>query len=65
MDDLLKKLYEIIKKMVVGAFLLYGFNLLAAPMEILIPINVVNVIIVTLLGFPGLCCLIFMRLFIF
>jgi len=62
---LLKKIYEFIKKIIVGALLLYGFNLLAAPLEVFVPINVVNVIIVAILGFPGLCCLIFMRFLIF
>jgi len=62
---LLEKLFDFIKKIIVGALLLYGFNLITAPLNILIPINMLTVLIVSLLGTQGLCCLILLLIFVF
>lgn len=62
---MLKKLFTTIKKGIFSTFLLYGVNLVMAPLNILIPINVITILILTILGIPGLLSLIFILLFVF
>lgn len=45
---------NIIKKIVVSTFLLYGFNLIVAPLNIIIPINIITVLAISVLGLPAL-----------
>jgi len=54
---MLKKIYNIIKKIVISAFTLYGYNLIA-PSTLIVPINVITVSILTILGIPSLIFLI-------
>ena len=49
-----KKIFSVMKKIVLAAFILYGFNLIMSPLSIIVPINIITVAVVTLLGFPGL-----------
>lgn len=49
-----KKIFSLMKKIVLAAFILYGFNLIMSPLSIIIPINIITVLVVTLLSFPGL-----------
>lgn len=49
-----KKIVSVMKKIVLAAFILYGFNLIMSPLSIIVPINIITVTVVTLLGFPGL-----------
>lgn len=62
---MLKKIFVVIKKIVFSSFLLYGYNLLAVPLNIIIPINFFNIGIISLLGIPALFSLIFIHIFIF
>ena len=55
---MLKKIYILLKKVVISAFLLYGYNLIAAPLNLIIPINIVTVTLLTVFGFPALFSLI-------
>lgn len=55
---ILKKIYRFMKKIVMSIFLLYGYNLIATPLNIVIPINIFTVAIVTVLGIPSLFALI-------
>lgn len=49
-----KLIWNLLKRIVVSAFLLYGYNLIVAPLNILIPINVVTVLAISILGLPAL-----------
>ena len=49
-----KKIFSLMKKIVLAAFILYGFNLIMSPLSIIIPINIITVSVVTLFSFPGL-----------
>lgn len=51
---LLNKIYEIIKKIIFSVFLLYSFNLIMVPTEIIITINCITVLSVSIFGFPAL-----------
>ncbi|CCY27709.1 MAG: pro-sigmaK processing inhibitor BofA family protein [Acholeplasma sp.] len=55
---MLKKLFNLLKKIVVSAFALYGFNLLVSPLNLIIPINVITVGSLSLLGLPAIFCFI-------
>ncbi len=53
------------KRFVLGAFILYGYNLIAVAFNMIIPINLYSVGIMGLLGIPGLFALIFVKIMIF
>ncbi len=55
---MLKKIYVLVRKIVVAFLLLYGLNYFISSLHIYIPINFLTVGIVTLLGIPGLSSLI-------
>ena len=61
---MLSKITKIIKRVLMGFFILYGYNLLV-PAQALIPINLITVIITSILGLPGLIALIIIRLVIY
>ncbi|NLL44332.1 MAG: hypothetical protein GX247_01520 [Mollicutes bacterium] len=62
---MLKKIFYFIKKMIFSAFLLYGYNLIASPLGLIIPINIVTVLLLTILGIPALFSLIVILLLVF
>ncbi|MBE6144624.1 MAG: hypothetical protein E7169_03515 [Firmicutes bacterium] len=64
-DKLIKKIFVITKKIVFSAFLIYGFNLVASPLNLIIPINFITVGLITVLGLPALLSLIAIFLIIF
>ncbi|MBE6153388.1 MAG: hypothetical protein E7166_04115 [Firmicutes bacterium] len=59
---MLKMIFGIFKKIILAAFILYGFNLLMSPLSVIVPINIITVSAVTILGFPGLFGLIVIML---
>ena len=62
---MLKRIFNIIKKIVVCAFILYGYNLLVGPLNLSIPINIITVFLLTLFGIPALVSLIVILLIVF
>ncbi len=61
---MIKKLVIVIRKVCTSIFILYGLNFILSSINIVIPINVISILVVTLLGFPGLFSLILMFLII-
>lgn len=59
---IIKKLFNAVKKIILAAFILYGFNIIMSPLSIIVPINIITVTIVSLLGFSGLLGLIIIML---
>lgn len=55
---MIKKLLNFFKKIVFSAFLIYGYNLIASPINLVIPINIITVVLVAILGIPALLSLI-------
>lgn len=55
---------RIVKNIVLGAFVLYGYNLIAVNFNMMIPINYITLIIVSILGAPGLIVLILFKVLI-
>lgn len=62
---MLKKIYYCIKKIVLGAFILYGYNLLAVSFNMVIPINVFTIGLVGFLGLPALFALVLLLVLVF
>ncbi len=61
---MLNKLTTILKKLVVGFLMLYGYNLIV-PAAAIIPINIVTVILLTIFGLPALIILIIIRVLVY
>ena len=60
----MKKIAILVKKIIFAILLLYTYNLIGAPINLVIPINYITVIIVTLLDLPGFALLlIILKLF--
>ena len=62
---IIKKAYELVKRIIISVFLLYSFNLVMSPLEIIIPINAITVLGITILGFPALLSFLIILLFIY
>ena len=62
---MLKKIFELIKKIVFSVFIIYGFNLIAEPLNLVIPINIITVGLITILGMPALLSLILIYFIVF
>lgn len=57
---MLKKIINIIKKIIFSFIMLYGLNLLVNSFNVVIPINIFTIATVSFLGVPGLVSLIVM-----
>lgn len=61
----MEKLYKILKKTIYSVFLIYAYNLVAQPLNIIIPINIFTVLIITIMGPVSLLSLVIIKLIIF
>lgn len=52
---------KLFKRIVLSCFILYGFNYISSNFNIIIPINIINVFIVSFLGPFGIIGLIFFK----
>ena len=50
----MKYVFSIFKKILLGFIVLYGYNMIATNFNLVIPINLITVGLVSLLGFPAL-----------
>ncbi len=50
----MKKIFIVIKKIVVALCMLYTFNLIVGKIGIIIPINIPSIVVVSLLGLPSI-----------
>lgn len=55
---MVKIIINVIRKIVIAFFVLYGFNLLVNSINIFVPINCITVGTVAFLGIPGLLSLV-------
>ena len=62
---MIKKVLNVIKKINISSFLLYGYNLIVQPLGLIIPINIITIGAVSLFGVPALLSLIFMLIFVY
>ena len=52
--DLVKKITKLLKKIIFSILVLYGYNVIAVPLKIIIPINYITVGSMTIFGVPSL-----------
>ncbi len=65
MKQFMKKIWHILQKVIISAFILYGYNLIATRFNLVIPINIFTVGSVSLLGFPMLFVLVLLKVLMF
>ncbi len=61
----MKKVLKILRKIIISSFLLYGYNLLVQPLNLMIPINVITVSSVAILGVPALLALVLILVYVY
>lgn len=61
---MLNGIVKILKKIILSSLIIYAYNMLSFPLNLLIPINIVTVLLVTMLGFPALLGLILLQFFL-
>ena len=60
----MKIIIRVVKRIVFGAFLLYGYNLIAVNFNMIIPINVCTIGLVSILGTPSVLALVLFKVLI-
>ena len=55
-------IYNCIKKFVLGAIILYTYNMIAVNFNMIIPINIWTVVFVSIFDFPALVTLIILKI---
>ena len=61
-DNMLKRIFLIIKKIILSILLIYAYNKLALPLNVVIPINIVTVLMVFICGIPSILVLVLFSL---
>ena len=60
----MKKILSIVKIIVLSAFVLYGYKLIAVNFNMIVPINYVTVGLMTFLGAPALVALVLFKILV-
>ncbi len=58
----MKKMYNFLKSLIFNIFILYIYNLISVNFNLVIPINIVTVLVVGILGVPGLFAMILFKI---
>lgn len=61
----MKKIFAVLKRIILSTFILYGYNLIAVKLNLVIPINIITVSAISVLGFPILFVLILLKVLMF
>lgn len=64
MKKLFDILFDIIKRVIISGFLLYGYNLIAVNFNMILPINFITLLSITFLGAPALLALVLFKILI-
>ena len=62
---MLKRIFKIVRNIIISIILLYSLNLVLQPLNINIPINVINIALISIFGVPALISLIIILLIIY
>lgn len=62
---MIQKVFKFMKRLIFSSFLLYGYNMLSLPINIIVPINIITILGITILGIPALFAFIFIHIFIY
>lgn len=60
----MKNIIYLLKKITLSFAILYTYNIIAVNFNILIPINLVTILLITLLGTPSLIALILLKIIV-
>ncbi len=58
----MNKIFYCLKRFILSAFILYGYNLFSVNFNMIIPINFVTLGMIFLLGAPGLVALVLFKI---
>ena len=61
----MKFLKKYLKRLIMVFFLIYGYNNLVMPINMIIPINVYTILLVYIFGLPSLLALIIIKIIFF
>ena len=61
---MIKFIFDVVKKLILGLLLLYAYNMTVYSLGATILLNVLSIVFVTILGFPGMIGLCLFSLFI-
>ena len=59
------RIFKLFRKLIVSAFFIYGYNVLAQPLNIIIPLNIITIGYVSLCGVPAMISLLLIFIFSF
>ncbi len=51
---MLKLILKVIKKVIIGMIILFGYNTFLSSLNLIIPINIVTIVIASLFDVPGI-----------
>jgi len=57
-DNMLKKVYNVIKKFILAVLFIYAYNKLALPLDVYIPMNIFTVFLIGICGVPSILMLV-------
>ena len=57
-DTMLKKVFLVVKKIVLAVLFIYTYNKLALPLNVFIPMNIVTILLVAACGIPSILMLV-------
>lgn len=55
---MLKKILNIVKRIILSFLLIYTYNKLALPLDVVIPMNVITILLVFVCGIPSILMLV-------
>lgn len=61
----MKYIVAVLKKIILGFIILYGYNMIAVQFNMVMPINIFTVVLVSFLGFPALFALVLLFVLVF
>lgn len=59
---MLKKIFNVLKKIIMSVLFIYAYNKLTLPLNVVIPMNVITVCLVALCGIPSILMLVLFSL---
>ena len=51
---MLKFIFKVVKKVIIGMILLFAYNTFLSSLNLMIPINVITIVVVSLFDVPGI-----------
>lgn len=57
-ENMVKKIFNFLRKIIMSVLFIYAYNKLSLPLNIIIPLNVITVLLVTIFGIPSIFMLI-------